>query len=529
MGINPLRAVEAGYIVVVQDCRGRYRSDGEFDPFVQEYPDGADTLAWVRSQPWCNGNVGMYGASYVGGTQLMAAAAAGEQGPNAIVPHITGSDYWEGWTYQGGAFQLGFIQFWSVAHLIPVSILRLPDDAQAEPTDTVARLLEDPWATYRRLPICDLDGLERVAPFYATWTSNEHRDAWRNTAPREHYSSIAAPALHVGGWYDVFVSGTIENFRRLRREAATREAREGQRLLIGPWAHGNLSDVVGTEEFGIFTSQAVMDMTALHLAFFGHHLRGEDPPPDPATRVRLFLMGANEWIEAPDWPVPGVVEERWALHSGGKAATAAGDGFLAHDAPGTDELPDEYTYDPADPVPTIGGATFLPGLAVGLRTGAHDQRSIEERPDVLVYTSDPVSEPLDVIGEVRAELSFATDAPLTDVTAKLVDVHPDGRAIIICDGILDLRYRDGLDVAGGRLPVEEPVRVTVALGPTAIRFRAGHRVRLEVSSSNFPRFARHTNTTVSRMTATAVDFQAARQLVFHDERYPSALVLPVRR
>jgi putative CocE/NonD family hydrolase len=240
-------------------------------------------------------------------------------------------------------------------------------------------------------------------------------------------------------------------------------------------------------------------------------------------------MGANEWIDAPDWPVPGVVDERWTLHSGGRAQTAAGNGRLAPDEPGTSEPPDTFVYDPADPVPSIGGSTFLPGLGVGLRTGAHDQREVETRSDVLVFTSEPLPSPVDVIGVVAAELSFATDAPLTDVTAKLVDVHPDGRAIIICDGILDLRYRDGLDVASGPLESSDPVAVSVTLGPTANRFRVGHAIRLEVSSSNFPRFARHPNTAGSRLTAGPDDMRVARQTLYHDATHPSALVLPVCR
>jgi putative CocE/NonD family hydrolase len=232
---------------------------------------------------------------------------------------------------------------------------------------------------------------------------------------------------------------------------------------------------------------------------------------------------------APDWPVPGVVAERWTLHSGGAAQTVSGDGRLARDEPAAAEPPDTFAYDPADPVPTVGGSTFLPGLVVGLRTGAHDQREVETRPDVLVYTSEPLPSPLDVIGVVTAELSFATDAPLTDVTAKLVDVHPDGRAVIVCDGILDLRYRDGLDAVAGPLESTDPVAVAVTLGPTAMRFRTGHSIRLEVSSSNFPRFARHPNTTVSRLIAGPDDLRVAHQTLYHDATHPSALVLPVCR
>lgn len=534
MGLDPIRAVEAGYVVVVQDCRGRFRSDGEFQPFVQEYPDGEDTLTWVRRQPWCDGRVGMFGASYVGGTQLMAAAAGRPAGPDAICPHLTGSDYWDGWTYQGGAFQLGFVQWWTVAFLSPVSVLRLPASDQTVPLATRDALLADPWATYRRLPPSDLDGLERHVPFYLDWLAREDPDpGWRATAPRSHYARMATPALHIGGWYDIFVGGTIENYTRLRTEAATAAAREGQRLLVGPWAHGNLTDVVGSVEFGSHAAEASLDMTGVQLGFFDTHLKGDEGQSglrgSDAPRVRLFLMGANTWIEESDWPVPGVVDERWTLHSGGSAATADGDGRLAGDAPSALEPPDRFTYDPADPVPSIGGATFLPGLSVGLRTGAHDQRAVELRPDVLVYTSDVLAADLDVIGVVRAELTFATDAPSTDVTARLVDVHPDGRAIIIVGGILDIRYRDDPGRPTGPVEAGRPYLLRITLGPTANRFLVGHRIRLEVSSSDFPRFARNPNTGGSRLTAVADDLKVAHQVLYHDAERPSTLILPVRR
>jgi putative CocE/NonD family hydrolase len=539
MGLDPLRAVEAGYIVMIQDCRGRFRSDGEFQPFVQEYPDGVDTIAWVRDQPWCDGRVGMYGASYVGGTQLMAAAAGPSTGPDVICPHITGSDYWEGWTYQGGAFQLGFIQWWTVAFLSPVSIDRLPETERAEPLAIRDRLIADPWATYERLPATDLSGLERHLPFYRDWLRRETRDdGWRTTAPRSHYPAMATPALHIGGWYDIFIGGTIENYTRLRAEAATPEARESQRLLVGPWAHGNLGDVIGTVEFGLHASEASVDMTDLHLAFFDRHLRaGTDPTrqpaesavSDPEPRVRLFLMGADTWIDEPDWPVPDVRDESWALHSLGHAVTSAGDGRLRPDEPGAAEPPDRFEYDPHDPVPSIGGASFLPGLGVGLRTGAHDQREIERRPDVLVYTSEALTEDLDVIGVVRAELWVASDAPSTDVTARLTDVHPDGRSIIVVSGILDLRYRDGLDQPADDLRPGQVYRASLTLGPTAMRFRRGHRIRLAVSSSDFPRFARNPNSGGSRVSATPAELRTARQVLYHDARRPSMLILPIRR
>jgi putative CocE/NonD family hydrolase len=525
-GLDPLQAVEAGYAVVFQDTRGRCASDGEFTPFAHEADDGADTLAWLAEQPFSNGRTGMYGGSYFGATQLLAAARR-PPGLHAIAPVVTASEYYDGWTYQGGAFQLGFVQHWTLLGLAPVVLQRLPEADRRQWQPVLDDLLADPWALYRRLPLDDLDGLEELLPFYLDWLEHDTRDEWwRATAPNDRYGEIAVPALHVGGWYDLFAAGTLENFSRLRREAATEEARAGQRLVMGPWSHGSYGDTIGDLQFGLGAVWGGGDTTAFHLAWFDRHLREvevDDGPP-----VRLFLMGANRWLDEDDWPVRGVVDEHWYLRSGGGANTLAGDGVLSRRGADADEPADAFVYDPRDPVPTHGGASFVPGYPVGFRTGPHDQRELEARPDVLVYTSDPLPEDLDVIGPVEATLHVSTSAPDTDFTAKLVDVHPDGRAYGICDGILALRHRDGLERAEHGT-AGEVYELRIALGPTANRFLAGHRLRLEVSSSNFPRFARTPNDGTRPTQARASNLTTARQQVFHDRARPSHLSLPVRR
>ena len=516
-GIDPLRAAEGGYVVVIQDTRGRFASEGTFDPFRCERDDGEDTLAWLAGQPFSDGTAGMYGGSYFGATQLLAASAR-PPGLRAIVPAITGSEYYEGWTYQGGAFQLGFVLFWTLASLAPDAVLRAPEAERPRLQELLDGLLADPWAAYRRLPLDDLGGLEQVLPYYREWLAHPARDAWwRETAPNERYGAIEVPALHVGGWYDIFVAGTVENFARLREEAGTEPARRGQRLVVGPWAHVVYGDTVGQQQFGAHAAWAGADPTPWQLAWFDAHVRGL-PAPDAAP-VELFLMGANRWLEDDEWPPRGVAAEAWHLRGGGALDPAP---------PEADEQRDELTYDPHDPVPTCGGATLMPGFTVGYRTGAHDQREVERREDVLTYTSEPLASHLDVIGPVTAVLHVATSAPDTDFTAKLVDVHPDGRAWLICDGIRALRHRDGLERAVPATP-GEPYELTVELGPTANRFLAGHRVRLEVSSSNFPRFARNPNNGVLPTEARETDLTPARQAVFHDAARPSRLVLPVRR
>ena len=523
-GLDPLRAVEHGYAVVLQDTRGRFASDGEFDPFRHEGADGADSIAWAAAQPWSDGSVGMYGGSYFGATQLLAAA---EEPPalRAITPVVTASEYYEGWTYQGGAFQLGFVLFWTLSALAPVEILRRPPAERPGLQALLAELLADPWSTYRRLPLDDLGGLEELVPYYREWLEHDTRDEWwRETAPNEHYGSVAVPALHMGGWYDIFSAGTIENFVRLRAEAATEEARRGQGLLMGPWAHASYGDIIGDLEFGPEAAWDSFDTTAWHLAWFDETLRGLES--GDAAPVRVFLMGANAWLEESEWPPAGVEQQGWHLHSRGSAGTSAGDGALSR-VPPDDQEPDVFTYDPADPVPTHGGATLIPGCTVGLHTGALDQRELEQRADVLVYTSEPLQTDLDVIGSVEAVLHVSTSGADTDFTAKLVDVHPDGRAYLICDGIRALRHRDSLD-RRSRVRPGETYELTVALGPTANRFRRSHRIRLEVSSSNFPRFARNPNNGTAPTKAVAADLTPARQVVHHDSSRPSRLVLPVR-
>lgn len=521
-GLEPVRAVDAGYAVVVQDTRGRFASEGSFDPYVHEALDGVDTIAWCAGLPFSDGSVGMFGASYFGATQLLAAAAA-PPALRAIAPTVTGSDFYEGWTYYGGSFQLGFALCWALLTLAPNIISRIPDSRRrSEYASLLADAVDDIDATYRRLPLTDLAGLEEVLPFYLDWLRHDTRDLyWQSRSALERYSSIRTPALHIGGWYDLFVSGTIENYRALRRCAATDEARLGQRLVVGPWAHGNFGDTIGDLQFGQGAAKAALDTTALQLAFFDQHLRGY--PVDDAD-VRVFLMGADTWLHESDWPPVSCRRETWFLHSGGRANSSRGDGSLSLARCAADESPDDYLYDPADPVPTVGGATFLPGAAVSFNAGPRDQSAVERRDDVLVYTSVPLVQDVDVVGPVRVALHVQSSAPDTDFTAKLVDVHPDGRAYLVCDGIVSLRCARSGGARGGAVDA-----IHVDLGPTAMRFKRHHRIRLEVSSSNFPRFARNPNSGGRVGEASAADFRIARQRLFHDVGRPSSLELMVRR
>jgi putative CocE/NonD family hydrolase len=518
--VDVLRVVRAGYVVVVQDTRGRGVSGGLFTPFVDEAADGEDTIGWAAGQPWSNGRVGMFGQSYVGATQLLAATRSPEA-LGAIAPVLTSGDYHGGWVYRGGAFELGFCLLWTLMFLAPAEIGRrgMGDISQLV---TAVDAVDD---VYRRMPLDDVSELEGVAPFYFDWLARpDDGDEWRRIAPARAYEQITAPALNVGGWYDLFLSGTLANYQGLRARAGSAEARAAQRLIVGPWAHGVAGGAFVERGYGLAASTDAIDLTGLHLEWFDQHLKASISQ-EQKKPVLLFVMGANVWREEDDWPLPDTRFTAYHLRSGGHANSVGGDGGLSLEPP-TDEPADCYHYDPRDPVPTFGGATFLPGVWVGANAGPRDQRMVESRSDVLCYSTVPLERPLEVVGPVGLVLFASSSARDTDFVGKLVDVAPDGRAEILTDGILRARYRESLSEPS----LLEPGRVVelhVDLGATAYRFPAGHRIRLDVTSSNFPRFDRNTNTGGVIAQERIEDAVVARNCVHHERTYPSRLILPV--
>lgn len=522
-----LRVAQAGYAIVVQDCRGTYQSGGAFNPYFQEAADGVDTIAWAAAQPWCSGVVGMMGASYYGATQWLAAA---ENPPalKAMAPFITTDQYHDKWTYQGGAFQLGFILQWSTATFAVGEVVRRLTGGQASLAELGQAIAaaDAVSSAYATLPVNAHPELADLAPYFADWLAHpDYDDYWTAIAPREHYGRITAPALNFGGWYDLFLGGTLANYTGMKAGGGSPLARAHQRLVIGPWVHGYNGGVYPERNFGLMAHDGVADVTGMQIRWFDHWLKGiangvPDEPP-----VRLFIMGRDQWRDEADWPLPDTRWERWYLHSGGRANTVNGDGSLSTTAPGT-EPADRYDYDPRDPVPTVGGATFLPGLFVAANAGPRDQRAVEMRADVLCYTSAPLARDTEVTGPVTLVLHVTSSAVDTDFTGKLVDVHPDGQAIILTDGILRARYRESLSEPALMTP-GQVYTLTLDLVATANLFKAGHRLRLEVSSSNFPRFDRNPNHGGVIATATAADFRVAANTVLHDAAHPSHLVLPM--
>lgn len=515
--LSPIRAARRGYVVVIQDTRGRFKSDGQFSLFAGEAEDGSDTVAWCAAQPWSSGQVGMYGASYFGATQWLA-AMANPPALKAIVPTITSSDYYEGWTYQGGAFQQGFIQFWT-AGMATETLTRLsdaPPDARRKLYGSIFGIHKAYWG----LPLADFPPatVPGLIDHYREWLRHPARDDyWERVRIESKYKRIDVAALHIGGWYDIFLEGTLRNFVGMRAQGKSARARHKQRLIVGPWLHGLFDRVVGEVDFGPGVLPDAVDLGGLHLQWFDHCLRDQ---PDSGAPVRIFVMGANVWRNENEWPLARVVPTPYYLTSGGAANNARGNGQLLGQPP-THAASDTFLYDPERPVPSWGGCTLMPGAQ---SAGPRDQRPVEERDDVLVYTSAPLTEPTEVTGPVETIVYAATDGRDTDFTAKLVAVAPDGRALNLCDGIVRARYRNSLT----RAELLEPGRVYeyhIQLGSTSYMFAPGSRIRLEVSSSNFPRFDRNLNT--GGDFATESIGRPAVQRVFHGGPRASCVMLPL--
>lgn len=515
---NILRAVQAGYTVVTQDVRGRYASEGTFNPHVQETDDGLDAFAWVAAQPWSNGVVGTFGGSYLGSTQWLPAR---EQPPalRAMAPAITFSDGYEGCSYQGGAKVLHDLR-WVVANIVPAEIERRiargekPLESEI-PLDVDGALTELPLATH---PL-----IREYATFYLDWLA--HRtpdDYWLPSAPNAGYEQITAPALNISGWYDIFLWSTFQNYMGMKQGGGSEIARRNQQVIIGPWTHMNFSGSFPEREFGPNASSAAIDLHGRHVRWFDRWLKDEANGVDEEPPVTIFVMGIDAWRDESDWPLPDTQYRPYYLHSGGQANSLHGDGTLSSEAPG-DEPPDVFLYNPLRPVPTVGGQVILPG---GNAMGPRDQREVERRDDVLVYNTPVLDQPVEVTGPIELRLFVASSARDTDFTGKLVDVYPDGRAIILTEGILRARYRNSF-TEPELLEPETVYELRLDLWATANVFLPGHRIRLEVSSSNFPRFDRNSNTGGEIASETADQYQPAINRIFHDAAHPSRLILPV--
>ncbi|MGC1344135.1 MAG: CocE/NonD family hydrolase [Candidatus Binataceae bacterium] len=522
MSLDAFRAAEAGYNVLVQDCRGRFASDGVFNCFTDEARDGYDTIEWAARQPWSDGKVGTYGASYMGATQWLAATQA-PPSLKAMVPSITASDYHDGWTYQGGAFALFFNVSWTMGALAPARLLRERANNPAVTQELIRTIgsIDTMLEAMKYRPLAEFPMFRAGAPYFFDWLKHPgYDDYWRALSIEENHAKINVPALNIGGWYDIFQGGTIRNYLGMRSRGASDAARAGQRLMIGPWNHAvPFANLVGAVDFGYQTGAVSADVDGQHLRFFDQHLKGKNV--SQASNVRLFVMGINQWRDEREWPIPGAEMRRYFLHSRGRANSATGDGALSTDAPGN-EPADSFLYNPLDPAPTAGGGLCC--YPAALSGGAFDQAAVETRSDVLVYSTEPLAEDLEVIGPITLTLYASSSAPDTDFTAKLVDLGPCGLAKNLTDGILRARYRESQSQAKLLTP-GNVAEFKIDMWSTANVFKAGHRIRLEVSSSNYPRFDPNPNTGHDLFADAEV--RPAMQTVMHDRGFASYLTLPI--
>jgi putative CocE/NonD family hydrolase len=516
--IDPVQAARLGYAVVVQDVRGTGWSGGEWHPFVHEGNDGSDTIAWAASLPYADGQVGTFGNSYLGFTQWSAAA----QTPPAlkvIAPANTWIDALDGAGFRGGALELGLVAGWGLLIALPIILRRYGGD----PIQLGAALRH--WVTeldamgttgYQTLP---LDSLRPLADLDLPFSLDEllrggmdrSSEEIEHRTVRSRLGGVSVPSLHIAGWYDIFLGGTLAGYRAMRDRGLP------VRLIIGPWTHVKRDNPIGERNFGAAAEAGFMDLRAdlqsVQIQWFDHWMRGRDLPSTLRSPVRLFVMGANRWRDEDDWPLPRAVETPWYLRHGSA---------LSDETPGYEE-PDRLIADPQDPVPTLGGATLI---TPEYPAGPYDQRPIESRPDVQIYRSTPLARDLEVTGPIRATLWAITSTPDVDLVARLVDIFPDGRSVNLTDGIVRASYRDA-QRGGSSFPLEpgRPFCVEIDLWATSNLFLAGHRIGLHVTTSNFPRWDRNLHT--AEPLGTGGTGVVAHIEILHDMEHPSCITLPI--
>lgn len=479
--------VNHGYAVVVQDVRGRYRSGGKFEPINQEVNDGDDTLNWIAGQSWSDGGVGMYGGSYLGIAQWKAAMS---QNPHlkAIFPYVSGDDDYRDRFYStGGAMKIGHRLLWFEENMRATGFV--PPDFKSYVSTLPVRqavaaatghLLDD-WTLVSNHPTYD--------------------KFWRDTSVREHLKDIHVPVYSVGGWYDNFVESDLDAFSTLSKHS------HSDRIMIGPWPHV-FSAVFEPVSYG---KDSQVPLRTEQLRWFDRWLKGIGVP-EPAHPVRIFVMGIDRWRDEDEWPLARARNEKFYLDRNGRLGSR----------PERESQPDSFVYDPRNPVPTMGGAVCCNPRV--FPWGPMDQRAVEKRADVLVYSTPPLSAATEVTGPVEVVLYVSSSAPDTDFTAKLVDVFPNGSAWNLTDGILRARYRESLEVPKPLTP-GDVYRLTIDAGVTSNVFKAGHRIRVEISSSNFPRFDRNPNT--GAKVADEKGMRKATQTLYHNHDRRSYLLLPV--
>lgn len=501
-----------GYVVAVQDVRGKYDSEGVFTVSANDTRDGSDMLDWLAAQPWSTGKIGTYGCSYVGEDQIELGKVRNPH-QTAMIPQAAGGAYSFAGLMTGGALELAMASDWFRTHGSKTRPKAKPDP------------LADKFSMYKSLPVIDMlrkTGVEHTD--WEGWVSHAPGDPWWDqfgyVDQRHRFNT---PGLQICSWNDNVVKSTLDLFNLLRKNSETAEARENQFVIISPTSHcrserATEHTVVGKLDMG----DAQFDYYGAYVRWFDHFLKGEENGVTKMPKVQIYVMGKNQWRGENEWPLARTRFTRFYLHSDGHANTSEGTGVISTKAPGK-ETPDQFTYDPGNPAPTYGGDICCTPDPKN-PDGPLDQREVEKRSDVLVYSTPALKRGMEITGPVEALLYVSSSAKDTDFTVKLVDVYPDGAAYNIQEGILRARYRDGFD----RKVWMEPGQVyplKVSLLATSIYIPAGHRIRLEISSSNFPRFDRNLNTGGNNYDETK--WVLARNTVHHSAGKSSYLLLPV--
>lgn len=528
--IDVPQTVKAGYVVIFQDTRGRFLSEGEWDilpTMNREAEDGADTIAWILRQPYCSGAVGTFGGSYLAYTQW---CLMDKEIPEyrAAVPTVGFATPRDGFWYRNGALELGLYTVWAMGlHTDTITKRGFGDGELAAAMETLFYDMENLPERLKALP------LYQYAPFVDNKLPDSAmeiiRGGYENTGLTKKldyediYGDIRVPSLQIGGWYDVFLNGTLHNFMEVRKRAVP-EVAEHTKLIIGPWSHWSRNERLGDVYFGLYASAASVDLPGMHKKWFDHFLKKEENGVEEEAPVKLFVMGENVWREEQEWPLARTQYTPFYLGSNGHANMLGGDGRLSKEL-FSGAAADSYRYDPANPVELVGGTNLVsPYYDVGPK----DHRAIEAREDVLVYTSEVLEEDVEVTGPVTAKLWITSSAPDTDFVVRLLDVYPDGASMSLTDGIIRARYRD-FDKTGEikLLNPGEPTLLDVDLWATSNVFRKGHRIRVEVTSSCFPRWDRNPNTGHDLLLDEEKDFAIAEQCILHDKEHASHMILPV--
>ena len=493
-----IRFAKAGYAVVAQDVRGRFESGGQWDPFRHEAKDGYDTIEWAAAQSWSNGKVATQGGSYLGHVQWGAAT----QAPPHLVaafPAVASTNIYANWLTQGGAYRLSFNYGWGVVRM-PNRVM-LPQWWHTGPA-AAGELRYENILQHLPLGTGDLESAHYAVKHYRDWLQHESYDAyWKAISDEERFSKVRVPVHTSGGWFDIFLAGTINGYVGMRTQGATETARKHAHMVIGPWGHGP-SQKYGDLDFGPDAGHHLHDY---EIRFFDTYLKGENTGLAVEPPVKIFYMGVNKWKHEQDWPIPSAQARSFYLNEGGKLSRTKGAGTT------------NYTYDPMNPVPTTGGNNCC---GTPTAAGPVDQGALDARTDIVRFTTDALTEPLAVAGPVKMMLHAATDGPDTDWMVKLIDVYPGGKAYPMAEGMLRARFRNGLDKPA-KLTPNQAYEFTVGMVGTAVVFQSGHKIRVDVTSSNFPQFDRNLNT--GEPLATASKPRIARQTLHHD----SHIVLPV--